>query len=147
MRRSRSALLSLLLAGGTLGAPAAQACRIGGAEILFPAIPAEIYDADFVAEAMIIEEISTGSPSSGKVAFEVVNSETHPEFEGRIVTGRFIIDSCGPYVRMNTNGFLIGKVESDGAPEEFEVRLFKVHVALGSLITDDGRMPLIPKEE
>ena len=141
--RNYSHLLTVAAAIAICFAPAAQACRIGQTELLFPSIPAELYGADFVADAVIIEMIATDSPTSGKVAFEVVNSETHPEFEGRTVTGLFDIDSCGPAVLNNANGFLIGKVKSDGAADQIEVRLFKIYEALGRLITDDGWKPLI----
>lgn len=142
--RSAGLWIAVVATAVMLYSPAANACRIGQSDLLFQSVPAEIYDADFVAESVIVERFASDDPAAGIVAFEVVRSETHPELEGEIVIGLFDIDSCGPAATLNTRGFLIGKLVTDRATADFEVRLFKHY--LGRMITDDGSKPLIMNE-
>jgi hypothetical protein len=139
----RSALFCISVSLGATLAPAANACRIGHTELLFPSIPSEVYDANFVAKAAIVGEAQSGGGAFGQVSFTVIESPTHKLLEGLVVTGEFEVDSCGPLVSPNQSGFLIGKIGAADRANAPKARLFKLYSALGGIITDDGLMPLV----
>lgn len=139
---SKFVFLKILIASAILYSPVAQACRYGFSTLTFPAIPAETYHADFIATVEMIGGKRERDDGDTYVKFKILDSTTHPDLIGKVASGDYRTDSCGPIISKNEQGIFIGIYDTTGLSSEPRISLFKMY-AFSSISTNEGNYPLI----